>query len=320
MTARRYSIFIVLSLTVFILVISGCRKDPPPGNHFKTESVIIIVVDGPRYSETWGDNSHQYIPHLANDLFPFGTVFTTFSNNGPTYTTAGHTAITTGFYQEINNAGNELPQNPSLFQYYLKTTGKDSTAAWVIASKDKLEILRNCNDDEWKNKYLPSADCGINGGGIGSGYRHDSATFNQTISILSTYHPNIALINFREPDFSGHQNNWINYLQGITDTDYYSWMIWKYLQSDPFYANKTSLFITNDHGRHLDTVSVGFAGHGDTCEGCRHITLFAAGPDFSKNTIQTQVREQIDIPATIAYMLKFRMEGTEGKIMYELFE
>ncbi|MBL7899317.1 MAG: sulfatase [Crocinitomicaceae bacterium] len=313
-------LFNILLFGIFLSLFIACRKDPAPGNQFKTENVIIIVVDGPRYSETWGDNTHQYIPHLANDLFPHGTIFSTFSNNGPTYTTAGHTAITTGFYQEINNGGNELPMHPSLFQYYLKNTGKDSTAAWVIASKDKLEILRNCSDETWNNKYLPSTDCGINGGGIGSGYRHDSITFNQTISILSTYHPNLVLINFREPDFSGHQNNWNNYLQGITDTDYYSWMIWNYLQTDPFYANKTSLFITNDHGRHLDTVSVGFASHGDSCEGCRHINLFAAGPDFTKNTVQTQMREQIDIPATIAYMLKFRMEGTEGKIMYELFE
>jgi len=305
---------------VLIFIVSACRRDLPPGPNFKTENIVIVVIDGPRYSETWGESSNQYIAHQANDLMPQGTLFTSFYNNGPTYTTAGHTAITTGFYQEINNGGNELPQNPSLFQYYLKETGKDSTAAWVIASKDKLEILRNCNDSQWKNQFMPSANCGINGGGIGSGYRHDSITFNETKNILSNYHPNLVLINFREPDFSGHQNNWNNYLQGIIDTDNYTYQIWSFLQNDPFYANKTSLFVTNDHGRHLDTVSVGFASHGDTCEGCRHISLLALGPDFKTNTVISENREQIDIPATIAYMLQFKMYGTQGKIIYELFK
>ena len=77
--------------------------------------------------------------------------------------------------------------------------------------------------------------------------------------------------------------------------------------------------ITNDHGRHLDSVGAGFQQHGDECEGCRHINCFAYGPDFKKGVIDTE-REQIDIPATIAEIFGCEGEYINGKIMYELFE
>ena len=277
-------------------------------------------MDGPRYSETWGDSTHQYIPRMANDLLPQGVLSTNFYTHGPTYTSAGHTAITTGNYQEINNAGQEIPQYPSYFQYWLKKTNKDSTAAWVIASKDKLSVLADCQDPQWAGKYNPSTNCGINGSGVGSGYRDDSSTFEVTKTVLATYHPQLVLINFREPDYSGHQNNWPNYVNGISDIDEYIYQVWNFIENDSIYKGCTSLFVTNDHGRHLDTVANGFAGHGDNCEGCRHINFFACGPDFKKNLIVDEARGLIDIPATIAYLLNYNFPSGQGKIMHELFE
>jgi hypothetical protein len=54
-----------------------------------TENSIIVVMDGPRYSQTWGDTSHQYIPHMFNDMAPFGVVYSNFRNRGETNTTNG---------------------------------------------------------------------------------------------------------------------------------------------------------------------------------------------------------------------------------------
>jgi len=297
----------------------SCRRDPI-FNQYKTQNVFIVVMDGARYSETWGDSTHQYIPRMANDLLPQGVVYTNFYTDGPTYTSAGHTAITTGNYQEINNAGAELPQNPSLLQYWLKATKKDSTAAWIIASKGKLAVLADCIEPTWSGKFNPSTNCGVGGLGVASPYRDDSATFEKSKELLSLYHPQIVLINFREPDYSGHQNNWLNYTKGISDIDEYIYQLWNFIESDPIYSGNTTLFVTNDHGRHLDTVSVGFSGHGDDCEGCHHINLFACGPDFKKNLVVNDQRELIDIPATIAELFSVHFFPGKGKVMTELFE
>jgi hypothetical protein len=103
-------------------------------------------------------------------------------------------------------------------------------------------------------------------------------------------------------------------------TDAYIEQIWNFIQSDPVYQGKTTLFITNDHGRHLNGVSNGFVSHGDDCDGCRHISLLAVGPDFHKGIDILNPREQIDLPTTIAHLMGFKMETAEGQVMTELFK
>ena len=127
-------------------------------------------------------------------------VNTGFYNNGPTSSTSGFTAITTGFYQEINNSGQESPAYPSIFQYLIKKDSISKESAWIINSKDKLAVLGNCQKSEWKNQYLPLQDCGIDG--LGSGKRHDTLTLARFFNIMSEYHPKLTLLGFREPDIS----------------------------------------------------------------------------------------------------------------------
>ena len=310
---------------------------------YKTENVIVIVVDGPRYSETWGDTTHQYIPFFSNIISKSGIVNTEFYNHGKTSTIAGFTAITTGVYQEMNNKGKELPKYPSIFQYFIKKNNKQSffsfetvsenKNAWIINSKHKLKILDNCENKEWSGKYLPSLDSWGNRTNkvkeskleklrvikrIKSKNRNDTLTLKSFFNIMSEHHPKLTLLGFHEPDLSGHDNSWKNYLQGIIDTDKYIYKIWQYIQNDSYYKGNTTLFITNDHGRHLDGIKTGFKDHGDGCPGCRHVNFFAFGPDFQTGIIDVK-RELIDIPATIAELLQFDGEYIEGKVMYELF-
>src|SRR5688572_29209953 len=72
---------------------------------YQTKNVVVVVIDGPRYSETWGDEKKQYIPHMARQIAPNGIINTAFYNDGYTYTNSGHAAITTGVRQPINNGG-----------------------------------------------------------------------------------------------------------------------------------------------------------------------------------------------------------------------
>lgn len=301
---------------MFLLVCSCERNNDK--DEVRTKNIIIVVMDGARYSETWGDPIHTNIPNIAGKLSREGVIYSQFYNNGPTYTLSGHTSITTGFYQEINNSGEELPNFPSLFQEFNKTYHADSTLSCIVTSKDKLAVLADCKYPDYNGKYKPMKDCGISG--WGSGYRHDSLTLQRVFSILEKYHPKLVLINFREPDYSGHLGILSEYLKGIRMTDDYAFKIWNYLQNDENYKNSTAFFVTNDHGRHLDGIDGGFTSHGDTCRGCRQIFLFASGPDFKKNLEVKRPAELVDIPATISYILKFPMINDEGTVLNELFK
>jgi predicted AlkP superfamily pyrophosphatase or phosphodiesterase len=284
---------------------------------YKTENVIVLVIDGPRFSETFGDSTRKYIPHLANDLAPKGVLLTNFKNNGTTTTVSGHAAITSGVYQNLKNNGLDFPKYPSFFQYYLKEKQFPKDKAWIISSKGKLNILSNAKKKDWKDVYSPMSYCGNKGSG--DGYVGDVETWNNVKRIISDYKPNLLLINLLSVDVAGHNNNWEGYLEALKNTDNYAFELWNLIQKDEKYKDKTTLIITNDHGRHLDGHKNGFVNHGDKCEGCKHIYCIGLGPDFQVNKVSNKPYELIDISQTIATLLQFKMPTSKGKLITDFF-
>ncbi|MEN9973254.1 MAG: hypothetical protein RIS20_1601 [Bacteroidota bacterium] len=304
-------------IVIFVGFLNACSSDKVVDRVYQTKNVVVVVIDGPRYSESWGQTGRPNVRYLDSILAPVGCTHTYFYNLGETFTTNGHTALTTGVYQSINNTGGEYPQNPGIFQHYLKKYPDESNHVWLITSKDKLQVLSDCKDFQWKKKHIASTDCGVNG--LGTGYRHDSITFQHVMNTLEIYKPKVLFINFREPDFSGHKGDWAAYIHGIQQTDSMVHEIWKYLENDPVYEGKTTMFVTNDHGRHLDGVSNGFTSHGCSCEGCRRIHLWSFGPDFKKGVVLNQPAELIDVNATIGELLQLHTLKSNGRVLRELF-
>lgn len=312
---------ILLTIGVGFQVLGGmaaCQREEvdragqPP--HDQPHNVVIIVIDGPRYAETWGEPGRRYIPFRANTLAPLGTVCTNMHNDGATLTTPGHTAMTTGIYEAIANDGSEYPTAPSFMHYWLKQTQQAADQAWIITSKDKLSVLADCTRPGWKGQYTPRSDCG-NPGNRGDS-RNDTATFHRAMEVFARHHPRLVLINFKEPDVSGHARDWEGYLNGIRSTDFLCDKIWQYLQSDSTYRDKTTLFITNDHGRHTHD----YTSHGDGCAGCRQIECLAVGPGFKAGYVDTSRHSQVDIAATAADLLGVTMENIAGKKMQALYK
>lgn len=293
-------------------------QSPAAARAWKARNVVIIVIDGPRYTETWGHPEKKYVPVLAKSLAPRGVVYTNFRCGGATKTNPGHTAVTSGFYDNIKNNGKELPSRPTILQRFLQHSKADAKKAWLVTSKDKLEVLADSKDPQWKGKYRASTWCGKKGGGNGSGYGSDTDTLAQIKRVLQKDAPRLLVVNFREPDSSGHARKWKNYLQGIRDTDRYVGEIVGLLDRLPAYRGKTALFVTNDHGRHRDGVRDGYVSHGDGCEGCRHILLYAMGPDFKRGAVIDTKRDQIDIAVTAAAVLGFPIPGSKGAVMTEM--
>lgn len=287
-------------------------------SNFQTKYIYILVIDGPRYSETYGEPTCKYSPLLCDSLKKEGTFYANFRNNGPTYTVPGHTAIVTGTYQRISNSGTALPKQPNIFQYYLKASGKDSTAAYVVASKGKLDVLVNTSYKKWNNQFVAPTYCGPNGNGLG--YGRDDKTFAKVTELVSgTNPPQLMLINLLAVDVYGHANNWDKYLESITKSDQYAAKLWQMIQENPLLKDQTTLLITNDHGRHLDGVRSGFVNHGCRCEGCRHISLLVLGPDTPKGKEVTEAAELIDIAPTIAEIFHFEMPTIKGKFLKGAF-
>lgn len=301
---------------LFLFVFQGFAQQTT--TTYKTKYVYILVIDGPRYSETYGEPTCKYSPLLCDSLKKEGTFYANFKNNGPTFTVPGHAAIVTGTYQRISNSGTALPKQPNIFQYFLKATGKDSTAAIVVASKGKLDVLVNTSHKKWHNKFVAPTYCGPNGKGLG--YGRDDKTFAKVTELVQGANPpELMLVNLLAVDVYGHANNWDKYLESITQSDAYAAKLWEMIQANPVLRDQTTLMITNDHGRHLDGVRSGFVNHGCWCDGCRHISLLVLGPDSPKGTVITQEAEMIDISKTIAEIFHFEMPTSKGDVLRAAF-
>ncbi|MFB9864757.1 sulfatase-like hydrolase/transferase [Rufibacter immobilis] len=306
------------------LALANCQPSSPanaptvllqPTRPYTTQNVVLVVIDGVRYSESWGDTTLANIPNMGRVLAPQGVFHPQFYNKGVTLTNPGHVALTTGHYQRLSNNGSDEPDYPSVFHYYRQHTGAPATSAWVITSKDKLEILARTKSKEPAANFAPAVDAGING--LGSGYRDDSTTLRIAQQIFRQHKPRLALINLRGPDSEAHAGNWDGYLRAIRETDQMVHTLWQWLQRQPHYQNTTTLLVTNDHGRHLGKR---YDEHGDNCEGCRHISLLVLGPDVHKGKLATTPRSQVDVAATIAELLGVPVPKRDGEPMLELFK
>ena len=279
---------LILVISVFVYSTDFCQN------------AIIIVIDGARYSETFGADS-TYIPHIWNQLRVQGTIWTNFYNEGITKTDPGHASISTGVWEQIDNRGRLRPQHPTIFEYFRKATGAPESSAVVVVGKNKLDILT----------YSTHPDYGVSYKACSFIASHDTSVVRKLKEVIHQNHPQLVLVNLPTTDIVAHLKDWNGYLISIRRADSLVAEIWSDVQADSIYRNKTTLFITNDHGRH-DDLHGGFAEHGDSCNGCRHIMLFAIGKGFPKNGIVQTKRTQCDITPTIGELLSFPTPYSTG--------
>ena len=272
--------------------------------------VVIFVIDGARYTETFGDPSHTWIPHIWNDLRPQGTILTNFRNHGMTKTVPGHSALITGTWQDLANDGSERPDKPTVFEYYRKWYSVPASETYVISGKSKLDVCAWGTHPDYGAAFGATASVG---------YSNDLAVYNELMSVLQTQQPRLVLACFPEVDWDGHSGVWNNYVGSIEGADSLAWKTWDYLQSDPFYAGQTYMFVTHDHGRHSDE-NGGFKSHGDDCLGCTHLTFLALGPDVRAGRTSGAVFTQRDLCKTAAQVLGFPTPHADGTVIVDIFQ
>src|SRR3989338_4575067 len=180
MNRFRYSFICTL-----LLLLVACKEEIPQVDNepvYKTKNVVVILIDGPRYSETWGASRRENIP-VRNGLLSEGLLVEQFFNNGVTFTNPGHCALCTGVYEPLANDGTELPHFPGMFQAFIR----------------------------YKNSNRPYIDCGVNLDGSG-GNRGDSITLDRVLHIFDTKKPRLVFISFRGPDSYAHAVDSVGYI------------------------------------------------------------------------------------------------------------
>ncbi len=278
-----------------------------------SQNVVIVIIDGARYSETFGDPNRTYIPKM-DSLAQYGTYIDEFYNDSLTYTSRAIPALWCGAWTGVqdtfyNGRWTQYTLKPTLFEYFRKYKQAPSDQCYYVLKYIASLWLPSFHSDYGPN-YWPTFQS------MGS---TDNEVLSQALFIMNTYHPRLNWIYFADVDSYGHGGNWNNYTQAIQNVDDIVGIIWHTIQSDSIYKNNTYMFVTNDHGRH-DSAHGGFQGHGDGCDGCRHIMYLALGPTVKQNFVSTVNRVIPDMTVTIGNLLNFNTEHATGSYMEEIFE
>jgi len=134
----------------------------------------------------------------------------------------------------------------------------------------------------------------------------DVFTHYQAMDELKNKKPKVLYIAYGETDEWAHHGDYRSYLDAANQVDKWIKEIWDFVQNDPQYKNKTSLFITVDHGRG-DKTKTQWTDHGADVVGASEIWFAAMGPEIApKGEIKTESQfYQKQFAQTIAKILGY---------------
>jgi hypothetical protein len=133
--------------------------------------------------------------------------------------------------------------------------------------------------------------------------------------------PSLLWITLHDIDIA-HSGTYSLYLDGIQRSDRLCADIWKAIQSEPEYADRTNLFILPDFGRDSDNEpgGNGFQHHrtGDVMS--RTTWMIAMGPGIRENTVVDRPVESTDLVPTLGSLFGFSPRFAQGKPLTEVLQ
>ena len=136
------------------------------------------------------------------------------------------------------------------------------------------------------------------------GERLDLVTYFQAKEYLKEYTPRVMYLNFSETDNYAHAGSYDWYISTLHGQERLIADLWNYIQSIPQYKDKTTLLISNDHGRG-NKVKSQWSSHGPYIQDSKDIFILAMGPDMpaTGEVSNGQQLYQGQIAATLAKFL-----------------
>lgn len=120
-----------------------------------------------------------------------------------------------------------------------KRSGLPVNAGWTPVKGNNLsEVEKVLN---FQHRTLPRP--------FGETERLDGVTYPLAKEYMKKNHPDVFYLAFIDTDARAHHGEYDNYLEAANHFDTMVEDLWNYIQSDPYYKDQTTLFLTTDHGR-----------------------------------------------------------------------
>jgi len=133
--------------------------------------------------------------------------------------------------------------------------------------------------------------------------RHDYFTCEAALAYLRARKPRVLYVALGETDDWAHGNRYDRTLETAQYFDRCLAKLWTAIEGDPFYAGRTTLLATTDHGR--GRTPEDWQGHGTEVDGAEEIWIAALGPDTPAlgDAANTAALTQSDIAPTMLELL-----------------
>jgi len=141
---------------------------------------------------------------------------------------------------------------------------------------------------------------------FGNGETLDVFTHFQAFHYLKTKRPKAFFISYGDTDEHAHHGDYKYYLESAHQFDEWLGDIWRWIQSDPMYKNKTTILVTTDHGRG-DIVKSQWKSHGKSVSDAHEMWFALIGPNVKPiGEIKVQQQSyQKQLAATLAKLVGF---------------
>ncbi len=299
----------LLLLAAFAPLPGGAQE---PG--YLTRNVIVAVMDGVRWCDTFGDPQRANVPNLAR-IAAEGVLFTDFRNEGVTITRQGHSTIATGTWQTCRNGGPRHTR-PSFWEYARDELGLPPEACAVIFGKGRYSFAGASSFPGYGDRCPAKFEIDVGEAELPD----DEKVLARVFAAMETDRPRVMFVNFGVTDHVAHRGPFERYVAAVRNCDALFGRLWAKVQGTDGYRDRTTVFFTNDHGRHdgrAEEDHGGYRSHGDDCEGCRHVMLVMAGPDVKRGLVSEAPALQIDLCPTVGELLGFQTPLAEGRVLAE---
>jgi len=252
------------------------------------------------WSSTEAERRKKLMPFLWSTIVSKGQVFgnrtlgSKVDNANPFwFSYPGYSEIFTG-YADTNINSNSYPPNPNVtvLEYLNKQPKlKNKVAAFgaweafgrilneersgipVVSAFDLMGGSKPTANEKLMNAMLKDAHKPW-----GEEECFDVFTHYGAMEYLKTRKPKVLYIAYGETDEWAHAGQYRSYLDAGRQVDAWIKEIWNYVQTDVQYKNKTTIFITVDHGRG-DIEKEKWTSHNNKIQDAHEIWFAVMGPD-----------------------------------------
>ncbi|MBL7744182.1 MAG: alkaline phosphatase family protein [Chitinophagaceae bacterium] len=324
---------------IIIITTDGLRwqdvfkgMDPAIANNKKFNQGDSGYIYENYWHDTESERRKRLMPFLWNVLESKGQIYGNrqFNNkvdnaNPYWFSYPGYSEIMTGYADTAINS-NSYPPNPnvSVFEFLNKQSaikGKVvAFGAWDafdrILNEKRAGFPVVCSFDTTGGRK-PTANEKLINAMLKDSYKPwlegeclDVFTHYMAMEWLRTRKPKVLYIAYGETDEWAHAGMYRSYLDATHQVDTWIKQIWDFVQSDPKYRNKTSLFITVDHGRG-DIKKDEWTSHNNKIQDAHEIWFAVMGPDIKAKGEVNEAMQlyQKQFAQTIAKLLGYTFKA-----------